>query len=169
MTDTSDTSLRELLIDKHVLAPADRVANTLAASLDTAASVGGKRGCSRRSAAAHTPDPARMHRPRATPSLAARVFALASAFMGLGVQAQPGPYPNRSIRVVVAYPPGGGADLTARLVAQKMGQALGQNLVIQPARLGRAALNRMPMCHPKLRRVPAHAFPFRQRLFELLS
>lgn len=65
----------------------------------------------------------------------AKVFSvllgLAWWFSAALAQAQPGPYPNRSIRVVVAYPPGGGADLTARLLAQKMGQALRQNLVIQ--------------------------------------
>src|SRR6266540_2949921 len=39
-------------------------------------------------------------------------------------------YPNRPIRMVVPFPPGGGADLTARTLAQKMGDAMGQSVVV---------------------------------------
>lgn len=39
-------------------------------------------------------------------------------------------YPERPIRVVVPYPPGGGTDVVARIVQQRMQQALGQTLVI---------------------------------------
>jgi tripartite-type tricarboxylate transporter receptor subunit TctC len=39
-------------------------------------------------------------------------------------------YPQRSIRVVVSFPPGGSTDFTARLLAQYMPAGLGQNLVI---------------------------------------
>lgn len=39
-------------------------------------------------------------------------------------------YPSRPITLVVTYPPGGGADVMARLIAPKMGEALGQNIVI---------------------------------------
>lgn len=40
------------------------------------------------------------------------------------------PYPNKPITLVVTYPPGGGADAMARLIAPKMGEALGQPIVI---------------------------------------
>lgn len=40
------------------------------------------------------------------------------------------PYPNKPIRLVVPYPAGGGADGLARMVAQKMGETLGQPIVI---------------------------------------
>lgn len=40
------------------------------------------------------------------------------------------PYPNRPIRIVVNTAPGGLSDLTARLVGQKMGERLGQPVVI---------------------------------------
>jgi tripartite-type tricarboxylate transporter receptor subunit TctC len=41
------------------------------------------------------------------------------------------PYPSRPIRLTVAVPPGGAADFTARIVAQRLTEALGQNLVVE--------------------------------------
>jgi tripartite-type tricarboxylate transporter receptor subunit TctC len=40
-------------------------------------------------------------------------------------------YPARPVRLVVAVPPGGAADFTARIVAQKLTDTLGQNLVVE--------------------------------------
>ena len=45
--------------------------------------------------------------------------------------AQSGAWPSRPIAMVVTYPPGGGADVMARLLAPKMGEALGQNVIIE--------------------------------------
>lgn len=39
-------------------------------------------------------------------------------------------WPDRSVRIVIPYPPGGAADTTARLIAEPMGRALGQSVVI---------------------------------------
>lgn len=39
-------------------------------------------------------------------------------------------YPNRPIRFIVPNPPGGGADLVARVVGQKLADSLGQQVVI---------------------------------------
>ena len=39
-------------------------------------------------------------------------------------------YPNRPVRLLVGYPPGGPADVTARLVAPYLSEALGQQIVI---------------------------------------
>ena len=39
-------------------------------------------------------------------------------------------YPNQPITLVVTYPPGGGADAMARLLAPKMSEALGHNVVV---------------------------------------
>ena len=45
--------------------------------------------------------------------------------------AQEAPYPNRPIQLIVTVPPGGAADIVARLVAIKLGEALGQPIVVQ--------------------------------------
>ena len=39
-------------------------------------------------------------------------------------------YPNKPIRLIVGFPPGGSTDITARLVGQKLSASLGQPLVI---------------------------------------
>ena len=40
-------------------------------------------------------------------------------------------FPTKPITLVVTYPPGGGADAMARLIGPKMGEALGQSVVIE--------------------------------------
>ncbi|MCC6780625.1 MAG: tripartite tricarboxylate transporter substrate binding protein [Hyphomicrobiales bacterium] len=40
-------------------------------------------------------------------------------------------YPNRPIRIVVGFAPGGGVDTVARLVGQEMSKSLGQSIVIE--------------------------------------
>ena len=39
-------------------------------------------------------------------------------------------YPNKPITLVVGFPPGGGADSVARVVSEKLGNILGQPIVI---------------------------------------
>ena len=46
-----------------------------------------------------------------------------------GVEAQA--YPDRLIKMVVPYPPGGPIDTTARLVVQRLGPILGQTVIIE--------------------------------------
>jgi tripartite-type tricarboxylate transporter receptor subunit TctC len=40
-------------------------------------------------------------------------------------------YPVRPVRVLVGYPPGGGMDTIARVLAPKLGEALGQQFVVE--------------------------------------
>ncbi len=46
-------------------------------------------------------------------------------------QAQADPYPSRPIRLIVTFAPGGSVDVVARLIAPKLSEKLGQQLVIE--------------------------------------
>jgi tripartite-type tricarboxylate transporter receptor subunit TctC len=46
-----------------------------------------------------------------------------------GVSAQT--YPSRPVRMLVGFPPGGGTDITARLLAPKLSEYLGQQFVVE--------------------------------------
>ncbi|MGH8616724.1 MAG: Bug family tripartite tricarboxylate transporter substrate binding protein [Burkholderiales bacterium] len=48
----------------------------------------------------------------------------------LSAAAQTQPYPSRPIRILVAYPPGGGVDLAARIIGQKFTESFGQQVII---------------------------------------
>jgi len=90
-------------------------------------------------------------------SLAAIVAALVlagPAVGGAGAGAQG--YPDHPIRVVVPFPAGGVADAVARIVAQKLSDSLGQNLVIEnrtgaSGTLGAAAVAKSQPFHPPAR------------------
>ena len=55
--------------------------------------------------------------------------AFVAAAMALPAFAQS--YPNQPIRFIVPFPPGGGTDFTARIVAPKLSEQLGQPLVVE--------------------------------------
>jgi tripartite-type tricarboxylate transporter receptor subunit TctC len=57
-------------------------------------------------------------------------FAVLSA-PALAQAQTPSSYPDRPIRLVVAFPPGGATDTLARQLTQALGEALGQSVVIE--------------------------------------
>ena len=57
-------------------------------------------------------------------TLAGLAFAAVAA-------AQPQPFPSRTVTLVSPFPPGGSTDAIARIMAQRMGQALGQAVIVE--------------------------------------
>ena len=55
---------------------------------------------------------------------------LASLFVAAAALAQ-GSYPNHAVTLVVPFPPGGGTDTGARILAQRLGQKWGQAVVVE--------------------------------------
>src|SRR3954465_7787575 len=58
-----------------------------------------------------------------------RVFALLAAFASTVAMAQS--YPTKPIHMLVAFPPGGPVDIIARLLGPKIGESLGQPVVVE--------------------------------------
>jgi tripartite-type tricarboxylate transporter receptor subunit TctC len=58
------------------------------------------------------------------------VGAIASALSCADAWSQADSYPNRPIRMIVAYPPGGGVDIAARSIGQKLNEAWGQPVIV---------------------------------------
>jgi tripartite-type tricarboxylate transporter receptor subunit TctC len=56
---------------------------------------------------------------------------LAATAAATHAAAQSQPYPSKPLRFIVGYPPGGGTDLTARIVGERMQAALGQPVVVE--------------------------------------
>lgn len=61
----------------------------------------------------------------------AALLALGAATPLPAVAQAPSDYPNKPITMVVPFPPGGPTDLVARVLAQKMGEQMGQTIVIE--------------------------------------
>ena len=60
-----------------------------------------------------------------------RSIAVVAAFMMLpGTSALAQTYPTKPMRIIVPFPAGGGADLWARVIGQKLSEAWGQNVIV---------------------------------------
>jgi tripartite-type tricarboxylate transporter receptor subunit TctC len=77
------------------------------------------------------------HHPSSWTRRSALLMALATAFTGASAWAQD--WPTRPIRMVVGYSAGGGMDGIARLIAPKLSQLLGQQVIVEN-RTGAAGL-----------------------------
>ncbi|HEY9447654.1 MAG TPA: tripartite tricarboxylate transporter substrate binding protein [Burkholderiales bacterium] len=78
----------------------------------------------------------------------ATVFSAFIAFSAAGVPAAD--YPTKPVRMLVGFAPGGGTDTTARPIAQKLSEALGQQVIVdnRPGAAGNIATD-----------ITAHAAP----------
>jgi tripartite-type tricarboxylate transporter receptor subunit TctC len=72
-------------------------------------------------------------------------------------------YPARQVRVIIGYPPGGSADITARLMAQWLTERLGQSFIVESRAGGgtniatEAVINAPPDGYTLLLVAPANA------------
>lgn len=65
--------------------------------------------------------------PRLLTALLLGLVAVTSVVSGY-VAAQT--YPNRPVRMIVPFPPGGGTDIISRTIAQKLSEKWGQQVIV---------------------------------------
>ena len=58
------------------------------------------------------------------------LFMFATAIWGQTVATNTAVYPTRALRMIMPFPPGGPTDILGRLLAQRLGEALGQNVMV---------------------------------------
>ena len=73
--------------------------------------------------------------------------ALATAGAGFDVArslAQGGPYPSRAIHIIVPFAPGGGVDVFARLLGEKLKEKRGVTVVVENCAGGNGSIGGRP-------------------------
>jgi len=76
-----------------------------------------------------------------------RLLACLVSFLALAAQAQE--FPSKPVRIVVPWPPSGNVDITARAIAPALGEALGQQVIVEnragaAGRIGSDAVAKAP-------------------------
>ena len=60
-----------------------------------------------------------------------RLLCLLSLLLTCPAQSAAQTYPSRAIRLIVAFPAGGGIDTTARILAKKLSEVMGQQVIVE--------------------------------------
>jgi tripartite-type tricarboxylate transporter receptor subunit TctC len=104
----------------------------------------------------------------------AAVTAVAATASGTAPRAlaQSGPWPNRPLKLIVPYPPGGNADAIGRWAAERLSAALGQSVVVENragagATIGAQAAARSPADGYTLLLAPTAVMSITQHLRKL--
>jgi len=58
-------------------------------------------------------------------------FAVAVLVLAASFATHAADYPSQTIKIVVPFPPGGGVDVVARVIAPRLGELLGQSVIIE--------------------------------------
>ncbi len=76
--------------------------------------------------------------------------ALASVAVLPGVARSQASFPNKPVRMIVPFPPSGSTDIVARTVAERLGAALGQNVIVdnRPGATGAIGLEALARAEP---------------------
>jgi tripartite-type tricarboxylate transporter receptor subunit TctC len=61
----------------------------------------------------------------------ASAFAVVALAVAASFAAHAADYPSQTIKIVVPFPPGGGVDVVARVIAPRLGELLGQSVIIE--------------------------------------
>ena len=79
-----------------------------------------------------------------------RILAALVMLLGLAAAAQAQTYPNRLIKIVHGFPPGGNVDIIARLLGNEMQKSLGQSIIIEakPGQAGAVAAEAVARSEP---------------------
>jgi tripartite-type tricarboxylate transporter receptor subunit TctC len=74
----------------------------------------------------------------------------AAVFLGFAAAVSAQDYPSKPLRMVVGFPPGGGTDVVARILAPRMSELLGQPVVIEnrPGATGTVAAGQVAKSPP---------------------
>ena len=78
------------------------------------------------------------------------VIFLASAIVVAGNAAAQTNFPTKPVRIIVGFPPGGPSDIVARLLGQKLTEALGKSVVVEnvPGAAGNIGADRVAKAAP---------------------
>src|SRR5690349_2339532 len=58
-------------------------------------------------------------------------FAVAVVVLAASSAAHAADYPSQTIKIVVPFPPGGGVDVVARVIAPRLSESLGQPVIVE--------------------------------------